>query len=124
MIEAEEDEGPRTLPPRPGWRRSPCRAAAEAPTRAAQTAEKARGRLTLVTALTADDVRERSAASFRRRNRRAVRDLSDEPKEKLVREVTIPEVITIEDLANRMAERSVDVIKLLMKQGQMARSTT
>src|SRR5207248_3945317 len=45
---------------------------------------------------------------------------SDEPKEKLVREVTIPETITIQELANRMAERSVDVIKLLMKQGHMA----
>jgi translation initiation factor IF-2 len=45
---------------------------------------------------------------------------ADEPKEKLVREVTIPETITIQELANRMAERGVDVIKLLMKQGHMA----
>ena len=45
---------------------------------------------------------------------------SAEPKEKLVREVTIPEAISIQDLANRMAERAVDVIRLLMKQGQMA----
>jgi translation initiation factor IF-2 len=44
---------------------------------------------------------------------------ADEQKEKLVREVTIPETITIQELANRMAERAVDVIKLLMKQGQM-----
>ena len=43
----------------------------------------------------------------------------NEPKEKLVREVTIPEAITISDLANRMSERAVDVIRLLMKQGQM-----
>src|SRR6202007_2955625 len=35
-------------------------------------------------------------------------------------EVTIPETITIQELANRMAERAVDVIKLLMKQGHMA----
>jgi len=42
---------------------------------------------------------------------------------KLVREVTIPETITIQELANRMAERAVDVIKLLMKQGQMAKIT-
>ena len=41
------------------------------------------------------------------------------PTEKLVREVTIPEVITIQELANRMAERAVDLIKLLMKQGEM-----
>ena len=39
------------------------------------------------------------------------------------REVTIPEVITIQELANRMAERAVDVIRLLMKQGQMVKIT-
>jgi len=123
VVEAEEDESSRTT-----FRRGPGGATRavpppKRPTRAAQTAEKARGRLTLVTALNADDVRERSAASFRRRNRRAAREFSMEPKEKLVREVTIPEFITISDLANRMAERSVDVIKLLMKQGQMAKIT-
>ena len=90
------------------------------PTRAAKTAtERPRGRLTLVTAMTADEVRERSDASFRRRNKRQMRDHSNEPREKLVREVTIPEAITIQELANRMAERAVDVIKILMKQGQM-----
>src|ERR1043165_3365225 len=46
--------------------------------------------------------------------------MGDEPREKIVREVTIPEAITIQELANRMAERAVDVIKILMKQGQMA----
>jgi translation initiation factor IF-2 len=46
--------------------------------------------------------------------------MSNEPKEKIVREVTIPEALTIQELANRMAERAVDVIRLLMKQGQMA----
>jgi translation initiation factor IF-2 len=37
--------------------------------------------------------------------------------------VTIPEAITIQELANRMSERAVDVIKLMMKQGQMAKIT-
>src|SRR4029079_7266138 len=78
------------------------------------------GRLTLVTALSADEVRESSEASFRRRERRRTSEKSNEPKEKLVREVTIPEAITIQEIANRMAERAVDVIKILMKQGQMA----
>ncbi|MFY9686714.1 MAG: translation initiation factor IF-2, partial [Pseudolabrys sp.] len=81
--------------------------------------EKQRGRLTLVTALRADEVRERSVASFRRRTQRLKGVASSEPKEKLVREVTIPEAITIQDLANRMSERGVDVIRLLMQQGQM-----
>ena len=80
---------------------------------------KERGRLTLVTALRADEVRERSVASFRRRTQRLKGHSSNEPKEKLVREVTIPEAITIADLANRMSERAVDVIRLMMQQGQM-----
>src|SRR5207237_1103167 len=48
---------------------------------------------------------------------------SNEPKEKLIREVTIPEAITIQELANRMSERAVDVIRLLMKQGAMHKIT-
>src|SRR5262249_23423681 len=40
-----------------------------------------------------------------------------------VRDVTTPESITIQELANRMAERAVDVIRLLMKQGQMVKIT-
>src|SRR6188768_1048330 len=82
-------------------------------------APKQRGRLTLTTALNADEVRERSVAAFRRRTQRMSGHRDSEQKEKLVREVTIPETITIQELANRMSERGVDVIKILMKQGQM-----
>ena len=46
-----------------------------------------------------------------------------EPKEKLAREVVVPETITIQELANRMSERGVDVIRLLMKQGQLLKIT-
>jgi translation initiation factor IF-2 len=112
-LEADDEETPRTR--RPGAARTPA-----APRPAPRGgAEKQRGRLTLVTALRADEVRERSVASFRRRTQRLKGIASNEPKEKLVREVTIPEAITIQDLANRMSERAVDVIRLLMKQGQM-----
>jgi translation initiation factor IF-2 len=86
-------------------------------------APKQRGRLTLVTALSADEVRERSVASFRRRTQRMTGHRDTETKEKLTREVTIPETITIQELANRMSERGVDVIKLMMKQGHMAKIT-
>jgi translation initiation factor IF-2 len=113
-LEAEEDEAPR--PRRPGGGARPAAAPRPAPR---AVAEKQRGRLTLVTALNADEVRERSVASFRRRTQRLKGQASSEPKEKLVREVTIPEAITISDLANRMSERAVDVIRLLMQQGQM-----
>jgi translation initiation factor IF-2 len=112
-LEVEEEEGLRTA------RRGAGRAA-PAPRPAPRAgAEKQRGRLTLVTALRADEVRERSVASFRRRTQRLKGHTAGEPKEKLVREVTIPEAITIQELANRMSERGVDVIRLLMKQGQM-----
>ena len=113
-LEPDEDDAPRT-------RRGPGAARpAPAPKPTRSGVQKNRGRLTLVTALSADEERERSVAAFRRRVQRLKGHTADEPKEKLVREVTIPETITIQELANRMAERSVDVIKLLMKQGHMA----
>jgi translation initiation factor IF-2 len=115
--EADEEEAPRVRrgagPARP--------APAPKPTRS--TGEKRRGRLTVVTALTADEVRERSVASFRRRVQRVTGHRDTEPKEKIAREVTIPETITIQELANRMAERAVDVIRILMQQGHMAKIT-
>lgn len=43
-----------------------------------------------------------------------------QPQEKIIREVVIPEVITVQELANRMAEKSADVIKKLMGLGVMA----
>jgi translation initiation factor IF-2 len=117
---SDEDEGPRQVRRGPGGAVRP----AAAPKATAKPApQKQRGRLTLVTALNADDVRERSIASFRRRTQRLKGHASNEPKEKLVREVVIPEAINIQELANRMSERAVDVIRLLMKQGAMHKIT-
>ncbi len=45
--------------------------------------------------------------------------MHNEPREKVVREVTLPETITIQELAQRMSERAVDVVKYFMKQGQI-----
>jgi translation initiation factor IF-2 len=115
-LEAEDDEAPRTA------RRGTTARPAPAPKAPPRGAEKRRGRLTVVTALSADEVRERSVASFRRRVQRMTGH-RDEPKEKIAREVTIPETITIQELANRMAERAVDVIRILMQQGHMAKIT-
>ena len=42
------------------------------------------------------------------------------PQEKIIKEVIIPEIITVQELANRMAEKSADVIKKLMSLGVMA----
>src|SRR5271170_5553145 len=117
---SDEDEGPRQVRRGPG---GVVRAAAPPKTTAKPAPAKQRGRLTLVTALNADDVRERSIASFRRRTQRLKGHASNEPKEKLIREVIIPEAINIQELANRMAERAVDVIRRLMKQGAMHKIT-
>src|SRR4030081_1860604 len=116
----DEDEGPRQIRRGPG---GVVRPAAAPKTTAKPAPAKQRGRLTLVTAPNADDVRERSIASFRRRTQRLKGHASNEPKEKLIREVIIPEAINIQELANRMSERAVDVIRLLMKQGAMHKIT-
>ncbi len=116
-LEADEEEAPRTAR-RGGVAARP----APAPKTPRVGAEKRRGRLTVVTALSADEIRERSVASFRRRTQRQSGH-RDEPKEKIAREVTLPETITIQELANRMAERGVDVIRILMAQGHMAKIT-
>jgi translation initiation factor IF-2 len=77
------------------------------------------GKLTIAQALD-DEERVRSLASVRRARERE-RRLMRGPQEtvKILRDVTIPETITVQELANRMAERGVDVIKSLMKMGVM-----
>ncbi|MCP3474401.1 translation initiation factor IF-2 [Bradyrhizobium sp. CCGUVB1N3] len=116
----DEDEGPRQIRRGPGGAARPV---AAPKTTHKPGPQKERGRLTVVTALNADEVRERSIASFRRRTQRLKGHASNEPKEKLIREVIIPEAITIQELANRMSERAVDVIRMLMKQGAMHKIT-
>ena len=84
---------------------------------------KDRGRLTVTTATAgSDEERVRSHASYVRRNQR-LKGRVAEPKEKIAREVVLPETITIQELANRMSERAVDVIRLLMKSGEMHKIT-
>jgi translation initiation factor IF-2 len=65
--------------------------------------------------------RQRSLASLRRkREREKLKQAGiQQPRDKVMREVIIPEVITIQELSNRMAERAVDLIRLLMSQGAM-----
>ncbi|MBV1693425.1 MAG: translation initiation factor IF-2 [Hyphomicrobiales bacterium] len=91
----------------------------KAPTKAPEE-RKERGKLTINNAFD-EQQRERSLASLkRRREREKMKALGiQQPREKIMREVIIPEAITIQELANRMTERSVDIIKLLMKQGVM-----
>ena len=90
---------------------------------APKTDDRRRTRLTIVKALEGDDTRSRSLAAMRRRVEKQKRAMNTGPREKISREVILPETISIQELANRMAERGVDVIKLLMKQGQMLKIT-
>jgi translation initiation factor IF-2 len=94
---------------------------AERPTRGAGES-KDRGRLTLSNALASGEERIRSVAAYRRRVQR-MKGGQDQQKEKVYREVIIPETISIQELANRMSERGVDIIRMLMKQGQMRKIT-
>lgn len=115
---------------RPAFRRpgggagGPPRGAPAPAPKTPKVGEKPRGRLTLSTATGGDDERTRSVAAFRRRVQRMTgHRASDVAKERVMREVIIPETITIQELANRMTERGVDVIRLLMKQGAMHKIT-
>ncbi|MDP1838223.1 MAG: translation initiation factor IF-2 N-terminal domain-containing protein, partial [Reyranella sp.] len=67
-----------------------------------------------------NDFRSRSAAQMRRRLERERRQQNaDDGQQKVYREVTIPESITVQELAARMTERGADVIKTLMRMGVM-----
>ncbi|WP_262692185.1 translation initiation factor IF-2 [Kordiimonas aestuarii] len=79
------------------------------------------GRLTISSALSGGDERQRSIAAFKRaqaKKRQAQDASANQPKQ--AREITIPEAITVQELANRMAEKATMLIKTLMGMGVMA----
>ncbi len=83
------------------------------------------GKLTITQALGMDDntMRMRSLSAVKRQRAKAHKKghvIPSSQQEKIVREVQVPEAITVQELANRMAERAVDVIKELLKLGTMA----
>lgn len=90
------------------------------PTRTKGGNDRRRTKLTLTNALD-DNKRGPSLAALRRRQQKAKRAAmgANTPREKISREVQLPETITVAEFAARMSERSVDVIKYLMKEGQM-----
>lgn len=84
------------------------------------------GKMTISQVLSNEETggRTRSVASIRRRIEREKRQMQQQAEQtKITREVIVPEVITVQELANRMAERGADVIKTLMKMGVMATIT-
>jgi translation initiation factor IF-2 len=93
-----------------------------APARKTTDDRRRAGKLSVVTALDENE-RVRSIAAYKRHVQRAQRAQMGvkeaQAPQKIVRDVVIPEAITVQDLANRMATRAVDIIKTLMKQGEM-----
>lgn len=81
-----------------------------------------RGRLTISTA-TAGDERQRSLAAYKRaqaKKRAAEMGAGQQPQQRQSREITVPEAISVQELAQRMAEKATAVMKVLMNMGMMA----
>lgn len=116
--EEDDDRGPPRGAPSRGKVAAP--APAKVPARPKED-DRRRGKLTVTTVSTDDDgnSRGRSMAATRRRQEKFRRSQMQETREKVMREVILPETITIQELSQRMSERAVDVIKYLMKEGQM-----
>jgi translation initiation factor IF-2 len=114
VVKEEEEEAPRA---------QEARHKKERPVKPRTGEERrVRGRLTITNALD-EEQRQRSLASLKRHRERQKKQVAPQAQAKIQREVVIPEVITIQELANRMAERGVDVIKYLMKDGEMHKIT-
>ncbi|MBF0250941.1 MAG: translation initiation factor IF-2 [Alphaproteobacteria bacterium] len=95
---------------------------AHVPVRSRGEERRRSGKLTISSMLSDSEERQRSLASVRRKREKEKQQQVRARAEgmKIVRDVVVPETITVQELANRMAERGVDVIRSLMKMGVMA----
>jgi translation initiation factor IF-2 len=91
-------------------------------TRGRDDGERRSGKLTLNQALGGEGSRQKSMAAMKRKQERARQKAmgGQQQREKVVRDVKLPEAITVAELANRMTEKVGDVIKALMSNGIMA----
>ncbi len=121
----EEDEAPRGVR-RPSVGPAPKRGVPVPPPKKIGDGRRA-GRIDVQAAIEGEDEKVRSLASVRRQRERERRqaelELLRSDGVKVVREVILPETITVQELANRMAARGTDVVKTLMKLGVMATIT-
>ena len=116
---AEDEDAPKNRKPGRLEAKKPPPGAARART---DVRRRDGNKLTIQKALN-DDERMRSLASVRRQREKMKAHEEGADAQKIVRDVVVPESITVQELANRMAERSGDVIKALMKMGVMATIT-
>ncbi|MBL6637081.1 MAG: translation initiation factor IF-2 [Planktomarina sp.] len=79
------------------------------------------GKLTVNQVSAGNDGRHRSMASMKRKQERARQKAMGGAveREKIIRDVQVPDAIMVQELANRMAERVSDVVKSLMQMGMM-----
>ena len=120
--EEEDDRGRRKVATGgAGAPKAPAKAPA-APKGKAGDRRRGSGKMTVTQALSGDESeRTRSMAALRRAREREKQRLNmRQETQKITRDVVVPEVITVQELANRMAERGADVIKSLMRMGVMA----
>jgi len=112
----EEDRGHRR--PAGGHAPAPKRPEPARPSRGRED-HRQRGKLTVTRALSdEDDSRARSLAALRRAREKEKRHhMEAGPQQKQVRDVDVPEAITVQELAKRMGERGADLVKALFKMG-------
>ncbi len=119
----EKDEEEEEAPTRAKARKGPP-AAPKAPARSRGEPRRRAGKLTINQALDGQEGRQRSLAAMKRQREKQMRAASGQqphqPPQKVVREVVVPEILTVQELANRMAARGAEVVKALMKLGVMA----
>jgi len=113
--EEEEESSKRGAPGKPGAPKTPAPAK-----KVVGEGERRRGKLTVTRALAGDDERVRSVAAYKRHLQRVNKGHQVQAGPAGPRDIIVPETITVAELANRMARRAVDVIKVLMKNGMMA----
>ncbi len=120
--DAAENRGPSKSAPVAKKPERDVRERTEKPTKNARDDGRRSGKLTLNQALSGGEGgRQRSMAAMKRKQERARQKAMGmgEQREKVVRDVQVPETIVVSELANRMAERVADVVKALMNNGMM-----
>ena len=113
----------RTAPKRPEKKKKEEKRPTNAPAGGGEKDSRRSGKLTVTRALNEDEGRRaRSLAALKRareKERRMQGGGSSKPREKQVRDVVVPEAITVQELANRMAEKGADLVKALFNMGMM-----
>ena len=123
----EEEEEGRGVVRRPGGVAAPRRVLTPVVAKKGPGEGRRAGRIDVQAAIEGEDEKTRSLASVRRQRERERRSAElaalRADQVRVVRDVVLPDAITVQELANRMAARAVDVVKTLMRLGVMATIT-